>query len=53
MWDFSGGEIFGYAYNNKISGIEFWSQQIEDKNLSTKKLRDLSKKIQPRPNTSC
>lgn len=45
MWDFSGEEIFGYAYNNKISGIEFWSQQIEDKNLSTKKLRDLSKKF--------
>ncbi|QQE47127.1 endonuclease IV [Peptoniphilus harei] len=45
MWDFTEEEIFDYANKNKLLGIEFWSQQIEDRNLSTKKLRDLSKKF--------
>ncbi len=45
MWDFSEEEIFDCACVNNLSGIEFWSQQIENKNLSSEKIRDLAKEF--------
>ncbi|MDO5301161.1 MAG: sugar phosphate isomerase/epimerase family protein [Tissierellia bacterium] len=45
MWDFTADEIFDYVKANGLSGIEFWSQQMENQNLSAERIRELKSKF--------
>lgn len=41
MWNFTEEEIFEYVAKNNLSGIEFWSQQIQNNNFTLDKINYL------------